>query len=35
EYYLRPFKPNFITTEELSREINSIEQEIENLRAMS
>jgi len=31
EYYLRPFKPNFITTEELSNEISSIEQEIKSL----
>jgi len=28
EYYLRPFKPIFITSEELTNEINSIEQEI-------
>jgi len=35
EYYLRPFKPNFITTEELSHEIDSIEQEIENLRVIA
>ena len=34
EYYLRPFKPSFITAEELSSEIASIEQEIEKLRAL-
>lgn len=31
EFYLRPFKPSFITTEELSLEIKSIEQEIKSL----
>ena len=35
EYYLRPFKPNFITTEELSDEMHSIEHEIENLRLIA
>ena len=35
EYYLRPFKPNFITTEELSHEIHSIEHEIETLRLIA
>jgi type I restriction enzyme M protein len=35
EYYLRPFKPNFITIEELSQEVDSIEQEIKNLRVIS
>ena len=32
EYYLRPFKPNFITFEELTKEINSIEKEIKNIQ---
>lgn len=31
EYYLRPFKPNFITVEELSQELDSIGKEIKNL----
>ena len=31
EYYLRPFKPNFITAEELSQELDSIAQEIKDL----
>ncbi len=32
EFYLRPFKPNFITSSELSEEINSIEKEVQNLK---
>ena len=35
EYYLRPFKPNFITAEELSEEIGLIEQEVKNLEAIA
>jgi type I restriction enzyme M protein len=35
EYYLRPFKPNFITIEELSYEIDSIDGEIANLKVIS
>jgi len=35
EYYLRPFKPTFITPEELSHEIDLIEQEIKQLRVIS
>ena len=31
EYYLRPFKPNFITAGELLQELGSIEQEIKDL----
>ncbi|GAG12389.1 unnamed protein product, partial [marine sediment metagenome] len=35
EYYLRPFKPNFITAEELVSEIGSIEQEIRELKVIT